>query len=161
MIDWYQALVLAILQGLTEFLPISSSAHLVIPSLVFEWPDQGLAFDVAVHVGTLVAVVLYFRRDLLAIAADWLGSLGGGGSTDQSRMVWYLLCASLPAGLMGIFQGNFIEAHARNLLVIATTLLRTILVSTAALTFPTSSRRSSPPASRERYTHVYVCVSAS
>ena len=64
MIDWFQALVLAILQGLTEFLPISSSAHLVIPSLVLGWPDQGLAFDVAVHVGTLAAVLLYYRADL-------------------------------------------------------------------------------------------------
>ena len=58
MIDWYQALLLALVQGLTEFLPISSSAHLVIPSLVLGWPDQGLAFDVAVHVGTLSAVLL-------------------------------------------------------------------------------------------------------
>ena len=63
-----QILVLAIVQGLTEFLPISSSAHLVIPSLVLGWPDQGLAFDIAVHVGTLVAVVIYYRRDLLNLA---------------------------------------------------------------------------------------------
>ena len=64
MIDWAQALWLAVLQGLTEFLPISSSAHLVIPSLILSWPDQGLAFDVAVHVGTLVAVIFYYRSDL-------------------------------------------------------------------------------------------------
>ena len=64
MIDWWQAVLLAALQGLTEFLPISSSAHLIIPSLVLDWPDQGLAFDVAVHVGTLSAVVFYYRSDL-------------------------------------------------------------------------------------------------
>ena len=67
MIDLYQAILLALLQGLTEFLPISSSAHLVIPSLLLSWPDQGLAFDVAVHVGTLMAVLIYYRRDLIAM----------------------------------------------------------------------------------------------
>ena len=66
MIDIYQALFLALVQGLTEFLPISSSAHLVIPSLVLGWADQGLAFDVAVHVGTLSAVLFYYREDLTA-----------------------------------------------------------------------------------------------
>lgn len=123
MIDWFQALVLALLQGLTEFLPISSSAHLVIPSLVLDWPDQGLAFDVSVHVGTLVAVIAYYRRDLSTIAIAWLHSLGGAPSSSDSRMVWYLLLASIPAGLMGVLEGDFIEAHARNLPVIATTTL--------------------------------------
>ena len=75
MIDGFQALVLAVLQGLTEFLPISSSAHLVIPSLILGWQDQGLAFDVAVHVGTLSAVIFYYRRDLWAITCAWLQSL--------------------------------------------------------------------------------------
>ena len=64
MIDWYQAVLLAVVQGVTEFLPISSSAHLVIPSLLLGWDDQGLAFDVAVHVGTLTAVVFYYRKDI-------------------------------------------------------------------------------------------------
>ncbi len=123
MIDWFQAVALAVVQGLTEFLPISSSAHLVIPSLVLNWPDQGLAFDVAVHVGTLAAVIVYYRRDLLDIVTAWVASLGGSPATAQSRMVWYLLVASMPVGLMGIFQGDFIEAQARNLPVIATTTL--------------------------------------
>lgn len=123
MIDGFQAVVLAILQGLTEFLPISSSAHLVIPSLVLGWPDQGLAFDVAVHVGTLLAVVIYYRNDLLEIATAWLGSLAGKGTSESSRMVWYLLVASVPAGLTGILAGDLIEGHARNLPVIATTTL--------------------------------------
>jgi undecaprenyl-diphosphatase len=122
-IDGFQALVLAVLQGLTEFLPISSSAHLVIPSLILGWQDQGLAFDVAVHVGTLSAVIFYYRRDLWAITCAWLRSLAGGVSTSDSRMVWYLMFASLPAGLVGVLQGDYIEAHARNLPVIATTTL--------------------------------------
>ncbi len=61
------AIILALLQGLTEFLPVSSSAHLILPSQLLGWPDQGIAFDVAVHLGTLLAVVLYFRQDLLAM----------------------------------------------------------------------------------------------
>ncbi len=123
MIDWFQACVLAVIQGLTEFLPISSSAHLVIPSLALGWPDQGLAFDVAVHVGTLAAVVFYYRHDLLTISRSWLQSLTGGGATADSRIVWYLLLASIPAGLVGVLQGDYIEAHARTLPVIATTTL--------------------------------------
>jgi len=123
MIDLYQAILLALLQGFTEFLPISSSAHLVIPSLLLSWPDQGLAFDVAVHVGTLVAVLLYYRRDLMAMASAWFASLSGGGQTDDSRLVWFLAWATIPAGLVGFFGGDFIEAHLRSLPVIATTTL--------------------------------------
>jgi undecaprenyl-diphosphatase len=122
-IDWYQAVFLALLQGLTEFLPISSSAHLVIPSMLLDWPDQGLAFDVAVHVGTLVAVLLYYRDDLLRMARSWLASLTGAGANDDSRLVWYLGLATIPAGLVGLVAGDFIEANLRNLPVIASTTL--------------------------------------
>ncbi len=123
MIEWYQAVLLALLQGLTEFLPISSSAHLVIPSLVLDWPDQGLAFDVAVHVGTLTAVLLYYRQDLTRMASSWFGSLAGGPASDDSRLVWYLALATVPAGVVGLAAGDFIEGNMRNLPVIATTTL--------------------------------------
>jgi undecaprenyl-diphosphatase len=123
MIDSYQAILLAILQGLTEFLPISSSAHLVIPSLVMGWPDQGLAFDVAVHVGTLSAVLLYYREDLIRMAGSWFSSLAGAPATDDSRLVWYLALATLPAIAVGLFAGDYIETELRNLPVIATTTL--------------------------------------
>ena len=123
MIDWFQAVVLALVQGLTEFLPISSSAHLVIPSLLLDWPDQGLAFDVAVHVGTLSAVVFYYRHSLLEMTAAWLRSLAGGPSNEESRLFWYLGLATIPAGLVGLFGGQFIEDHLRNLPLIATTTL--------------------------------------
>ena len=63
--DWIQIILLSLIQGLTEFLPVSSSAHLVLPAQLTQWPDQGLAFDVAVHFGTLIAVLTYFRTDLL------------------------------------------------------------------------------------------------
>ncbi|RLQ21571.1 undecaprenyl-diphosphate phosphatase [Seongchinamella sediminis] len=121
--DLFQALVLAVLQGLTEFLPISSSAHLVFPSLLLAWPDQGLAFDVAVHLGTLLAVVWYYHRDLWQIAMAWGRSVSGGAATADSRMVWYLLSATVPAALLGLLLGDAIEAHARNLPVIASTTL--------------------------------------
>ena len=123
MIDWYQALFLALLQGLTEFLPISSSAHLVIPSLVLDWPDQGLAFDVAVHVGTLSAVLLYYRDDLGRMARAWLDSLAGKVGSDDSRLDWYLGLATVPAGIVGLAAGDLIELHLRNLPLIATTTL--------------------------------------
>lgn len=123
MIDLSQAVLLAVLQGLTEFLPISSSAHLLIPSLLLGWADQGLAFDVAVHVGTLSAVLLYYREDLLRMADRWLRSLAGSPPCEDSRMVWYLGLATVPAGLVGLFAGDFIEAHLRTLPLIATTTL--------------------------------------
>lgn len=123
MIDWYQAVLLAILQGLTEFLPISSSAHLVIPSLVLDWPDQGLAFDVAVHVGTLAAVLIYYRADLTRMARAWFGSLAGAPASDDSRLVWYLALATVPAVIVGFAAGDYIESDLRTLPVIASTTL--------------------------------------
>ena len=123
MIEWYQAVLLALMQGLTEFLPISSSAHLVIPSLLLGWPDQGLAFDVAVHVGTLAAVLFYYRGDLVLMADRWFRSLAGGAITEDSRLVWYLALATIPAGVVGLVGGDYIEANLRSLPVIATTTL--------------------------------------
>jgi len=138
--DWLQVIVLAIVQGLTEFLPISSSAHLVIPSLLLDWPDQGLAFDVAVHVGTLCAVLLYYREDLLRMAQAWFSSLFGGATSDDSRLVWYLGLATIPAGLVGLGAGNFIEANLRTLPVIAsTTLLFGIILGIADRRKPAGS----------------------
>ncbi|WP_304439030.1 undecaprenyl-diphosphate phosphatase, partial [Oleiphilus sp. HI0080] len=90
---WFEAFVLALVQGLTEFLPISSSAHLILPSQVLGWEDQGLAFDVAVHVGTLLAIVLYFREDLILLAKAWFMSLLGPSrvqeqSKQHARLAW-------------------------------------------------------------------------
>ena len=86
MIEWYQAIILALVQGLTEFLPISSSAHLAISPILLGWSDQGLAFDVAVHVGTLSAVLVYYRSDLKKMARSWFASLVGGKADDDSRL---------------------------------------------------------------------------
>ncbi|MBT4521153.1 MAG: undecaprenyl-diphosphate phosphatase [Halieaceae bacterium] len=118
--EWHQALLLAIVQGLTEFLPISSSAHLVFSSQLLGWPDQGLAFDVAVHVGTLLAVVTFYRTDIQHMGHAWVESLRCGASNEDSQLVWYLAFASLPIGLAGVFGSGFIESEFRNLPTIAT-----------------------------------------
>lgn len=123
MIEWYQAIILALVQGLTEFLPISSSAHLAISPILLGWSDQGLAFDVAVHVGTLSAVLVYYRSDLKKMARSWFASLVGGKADDDSRLAWYLAAATVPVAIVGVMGSDFIGAHLRNLSVIASTTL--------------------------------------
>lgn len=123
MIDWVQAIWLAVLQGLTEFLPISSSAHLVIPSLILQWPDQGLAFDVAVHVGTLTAVVAYYRVELVTLARGTVIGLGQRQMNEELRMVGWLGLASIPVAVFGFTAGQFVEDNLRSLPVIAATTL--------------------------------------
>ncbi len=118
--DTINAVVLALVQGLTEFLPISSSAHLILLPVIAGWEDQGLAFDVAVHVGTLSAVVWYFRRELLPMIGDWFGSLRGT-HTPNSRLAWAVLFGTIPVGLAGLLFNDLIELHLRSPLVIAVT----------------------------------------
>lgn len=117
----FQVVALAMIQGLTEFLPISSSAHLILPSALLNWPDQGLAFDVAVHFGTLLAVLGYFRQDLWLLSRAWCAHCYRGHKSPDSRMAWFLIVATIPAGLAGLVFGQFIETHLRSVLVIATT----------------------------------------
>ena len=90
-----QIIVLSLIQGLTEFLPVSSSAHLILGSKVFDWPDQGLVFDVTTHLGTLLAVLVYFRVDIRNMIKPWLGS---EKSDEASRKLGLILVvASIPA----------------------------------------------------------------
>jgi undecaprenyl-diphosphatase len=117
--DTLHAVFLALLQGFTEFLPVSSSAHLILLPRLLGWPDQGLAFDVAVHVGTLSAVVLYFRRELLPMTQDWLQSLLTRKQTANSRLAWAVLWGTIPVGLAGLLLKGFIENNLRSELVIA------------------------------------------
>ena len=122
--DTLQTVILALIQGVTEFLPISSSGHLILPAQLLGWTDQGLAFDVAVHLGTLAAVVIYFWKDLLAIAKDWLGSLVGRGATVNSRLGWYLIFATLPAVVFGLILKQMgLDEAMRTVAVIAGTTL--------------------------------------
>ncbi len=121
--DWLQVAVLAIIQGLTEFLPISSSGHLVLPSELLGWPDQGLAFDVAVHVGSLAAVMLYFRREVTQLLLGWWRSVLWRQHSEDSHLAWCVLLGTLPAGAIGLLANDWIEQHLRSVTVIASTTL--------------------------------------
>ena len=122
-----EIIFLALIQGLTEFLPISSSAHLILPSQILGWVDQGIAFDVAVHVGTLLAVVLYFRKEVGEMSVAWLGTVGVGPQKNNNdfngKLAWWIIFATVPAGLFGLLGKDFIEEHLRSALVIASTTL--------------------------------------
>ena len=120
--DSLQAIVLAIVQGLSEFLPISSSGHLILVPHFLGWTDQGLAFDVAVHVGTLFAVVAYFRKQLFAMTRAWFGSLAGGGMTPDARLAWCIVVGTIPVGIVGLLFSDLIEKMLRNPLFVAGTL---------------------------------------
>jgi undecaprenyl-diphosphatase len=117
--DMVQIFILAIVQGLTEFLPISSSAHLILVPLVLKWPDQGLAFDVAVHLGSLIAVLAYFRDEVVAMILAWSKSMAGGGSTADSRLAWWVILGTIPAVIVGLIFKDIIETDLRSPWVIA------------------------------------------
>lgn len=120
------AIILGIIQALTEFLPISSSAHLILARAVLDFPfADGLLFDVALHVGTLTALVIYFRRDIVAILRALIRTRRShyGGSDDSKRLAWYMLAACVPAGIAGLFFEGWIEMSFRNPVVIVVTLV--------------------------------------
>lgn len=119
--DFFQLFILAIVQGLTEFLPISSSAHLILIPKLTGWTDQGLAFDVAVHVGTLSAVVFYFRKQLVIMVVDWLKSITTRKQTTESKLAWGVILGTIPVGIVGLLFKDVIETSLRSPLVIATT----------------------------------------
>jgi len=120
-LDTVQIIVLALVQGLTEFLPISSSAHLILVPQLLGWDDQGISFDVAVHLGTLIAVVFYFRADILRLAVAFFTSLPGKGMSQDAKLAWGVLLGTVPAGLFGLTFKDAIETHLRSPLVIAAT----------------------------------------
>ncbi len=117
--DIIQAITLAVLQGLTEFLPISSSAHLILVPVISGWEDQGLAFDVAVHIGTLTAVIAFYRHDLKMILSDWFAYLAGKGLTENAKLAWYVGLGTIPVGLVGISLPETVKLALRSPLVIA------------------------------------------
>ena len=121
--DFIQILVLALVQGLTEFLPVSSSAHLILVPIITGWEDQGLAFDVAVHVGTLAAVIIYFRSEIIKMTISWSASVVGKGVDKDAKLAWAVLFATIPVGLAGLLFKDFIELHLRAPEVLATATL--------------------------------------
>ncbi len=113
-----QYFILGLIQGLTEFLPISSSAHLILLPRLLAWQDQGLAVDVAAHVGTLCAVIFYFRRDLVDMTRQWVSS-GFSLQEYHSRYVWFLIIATLPIAVSGLLLADLVATYLRSPMVIA------------------------------------------
>jgi undecaprenyl-diphosphatase len=114
-----QIVVLALIQGLTEYLPVSSSAHLILGSLAFGWPDQGLVLDTATHLGTLLAVLVYFRKDLLDMLISWTRPVSSSADREHRKMASYLVLASVPVLLTGALLHEWIEMYLRDIRVVA------------------------------------------
>lgn len=111
--DIFHAIILAVVQGITEFLPVSSSAHLILVPELLGWPDQGLAFDVAVHIGTLLAVLLFLKKELQQIIPAWLSGWLKFQWNTQGMLGWMVVLATIPVGLVGLLAGDFVESHLR------------------------------------------------
>ncbi len=121
--DLFHSLFLGILQGITEFLPISSSAHLILVPALAGWADQGVAFDLAVHVGTLLAVILYFHRDVTALARDCVTSVVQRRFVGQGRLAYFLVLGTLPAAVAGLMLLDLIDNQLRSVQIIFFTTL--------------------------------------
>ena len=129
----YQAIVLALVQAFTEFLPVSSTAHLTLFPWLLGWQDPGLAFDVALHAGTLVAVLLYFFKDWLTLALCGVGLKYPGNAASEEvaqrkKLFWYMVIGTIPGGLLGALFERKIEDHFRTPYVIATSMIAIALV---------------------------------
>jgi len=118
-VDTLHIVILAILQGLTEFLPISSSAHLVLLPSLLHWPEHSLVFDVAVHFGSLLAVVYYFRHEVWRMLCAWVHSLGGGQADQDSLLAWWVIIGTLPVIVIGFLFQHSIEGVLRAPWIIA------------------------------------------
>jgi len=118
-----QIIVLALVQGISEFLPISSSAHLIMVPIVTGWADQGLAFDISVHVGTLSAVMYYFRKEIASMAVDWSVSCVKRERVGESQLAWAVIMGTIPVCIAGLLISDFVDTTLRTPLVIAATTL--------------------------------------
>ncbi|WP_434983771.1 undecaprenyl-diphosphate phosphatase [Vreelandella zhaodongensis] len=121
--DWLQVVVLAVVQGLTEFLPISSSAHLILVPVLTAWEDQGLAFDVALHIGSLAAVILYFRHEIFRMVSSSLGAIQGKGVDEDAKLALWVVLATLPVCVIGFLGRDLIADHMRSTLIIGISLI--------------------------------------
>ena len=124
-LSWLQAIILGISQGLTEFLPISSTAHTLVVSRLLGWPDPGAAFTAVTQVGTELAVVIYFRNDIARILKAWFASLTKveQRSNSDAKMGWYVIIGTIPIGVAGLAFKSSIETTARNLWLVAGSLI--------------------------------------
>jgi undecaprenyl-diphosphatase len=117
--NFLHLILLGLLQGLTEFLPISSSAHLILLPLIAEWQDQGLALDIAAHIGTLFAVIIYFRIDIKNIISNGVKSAPWHDNNINARLFWFMCLATIPVSVVGLSLHDFISEYFRNPLIIA------------------------------------------
>ena len=140
--SWFEAIVLGIVQGLTEFLPVSSTGHLRIVPAFVGWEDPGAAFTAIVQLGTTLAVLIYFREDLWRVARAWFQSLRDPSvrRTVDARMGWYLIVATIPISIFGFAFDNQIETGARNLYLIGTVLILFSFVMLGAERFGRKNR---------------------
>lgn len=130
----FQALVLAAVQGVTEFLPVSSSGHLILVPYFLKWPDQGLAFDIATHVGTLLAILVYFRRDVRDLIVGFFTGQprSADGDYNPRHLAWMIVLATIPAGIAGLLFKDWVETQARSALLVAgTTIVYGLLLGAA------------------------------
>lgn len=119
-----QAIILGIVQGLTEFMPISSSAHLIIVPHLLGWEEHSLTFDVALHLGTLFAVVIYFHADLRHLLLDWLSSIRDRSlKSPYARLAWLIILGTIPAGIAGLLFEDVIATTLRDVRVAGVTLI--------------------------------------
>jgi undecaprenyl-diphosphatase len=139
--SWLQVVVLSVVQGLTEFLPVSSSGHLAITSRVFFADDAGASFTAVTQLGTELAVLVYFARDIARIVRAWLRGLFSPAARDADyRLGWYVIIGSIPIGLLGLLLKDEIRTGARNLWLIATALVVFSAVIAAAEYFGRQTR---------------------
>lgn len=126
--DLIQIIVLALVQGLSEFLPISSSAHLILVPQLLGWTDQGLAFDVATHIGSLSAVLWYFRKDIGPLFIDWLKSIQLRQNTGDSLLAWGVILGTIPAGAIGLLINGYSDLLRNPLIIASTTIIFGLLL---------------------------------
>ena len=119
--EYSHLLILGLVQGLTEFLPVSSSAHLILLPRLAGWEDQGLVFDIFAHLGSLVAALIYFRTDLARIVPDWATTLHRPSAVKDGRICWYLIIATVPSAVAGLLLYETVATVFRSPLLIACT----------------------------------------
>lgn len=116
--DFFHAFILAIIQGVTEFLPISSSAHLVLLPIIMQWQDQGIVIDIAAHFGSLLAVLFYFRSDIRKLSCAWFDSFTAEKTSEDAQLAWNILWATVPILVVALFVHVYLLELVRNAIVI-------------------------------------------
>ncbi len=142
----FQAVILALVQAFTEFLPVSSTAHLVLFPWLLHWPDPGEAFDVALHAGTLLAVILYFFKDWLTLLVCGLGGSYPANAPAEEvaqhrRMFWYMVVGTIPGGILGKLFDKQIEEHLRTPTIIGVSMILVALLMWWADSKATQARK--------------------